>query len=167
MYALSWFDYFLFGREDALPFCCLSAALHNGPCGTDGEAITAMQAVLLPDDNGLCADIIALLRALAVAQLTADALVRHKISLFYGFRSAKGKTCPFNRLLGQVKPFAVSLIYLEYHQRRSGSSRRIDFVHIRVLLKQPFQPVRPYFPHLSAKRYGNAMQGIRPFHPGQ
>lgn len=53
LYALSWFDYFLFGREDALPFCCLSAALHNGPCGTDGEAITTMQAVLLLDENRL------------------------------------------------------------------------------------------------------------------
>ena len=52
-----------------------------------------MQAVFLLDHDGLCRNVNALLRALGIAQLAADALVRHKVAAFLCLRSAEGKGC--------------------------------------------------------------------------
>ena len=72
-----------------------------------------MQAVLLPDHNRLLRDINALLRAFGIAQLAADALIRHKITGFLFLGAAKGKSGPFYRQFGKVEPLYGSLVGFE------------------------------------------------------
>ena len=85
----------------------------HSPYWTDLKAAAAVQAMFLLDDNWLPGNIDAFLRAFGVAQFTADALVRYKVSADFIGSIAKSERGPFNRASGKIEPLPGSLIDLK------------------------------------------------------
>ena len=75
-----------------------------------------MKAIGLIDDQRYLIRLDALLRTNLDAGLAPDACVSDEIALRFLRNSTESKTCPFNRLLGQIEPFAAALVNLEYRQ---------------------------------------------------
>ena len=125
-----------------------------------------MQAVFLLYDYRLYPNVDTLLRAFGIAQLAANAVVRHKVTCFPCLCPAEGEAGAFKRLPGKVKPFSRPLVYFEYGEGTAGAHIGISFFHIRILSQQAGKLLRPCFFRLSMYRYRPAGQGIFARHSG-
>src|SRR5699024_8302188 len=100
------------------------------PCRADLHAVAAVQAVLLPNDDRLAADVDALLRAFGVAELAADAAVGHKVAARLLPPAPKGEGGALDGELGEVKPLPRPLLDAKDGQRAAGGRVGVDLLHV-------------------------------------
>lgn len=139
----------------------------NSPCRADFITISAMQTMLLVNDDRFHRNVDTFLRALGVAELTADTFLGYIITIFRGISAPEGKTVSLDRLLREIEPLACSFINLEDRERTSERNIGINLFHVRILSEQIRQKVGSDFFDPSLHRYCHAEESAFALHCGE
>ena len=126
-----------------------------------------MQTMFLNNYSRRFFKINTVLRTNSAAFFAAVAALCNNIAGCGDFFIPNRKRKALDRLFGKVKPFALALVKTENRQRLTGLLGRIDFKHIRILIKQSVEPFGSDLLDLAPNGYGNAGHGVAAFHSGQ